>query len=105
MVSTSGDRGPMPKSLMEAHLLLSHMRPAVGAPREKWLAFYRRSAQVYLEMAEIDRGHHHEAMYWAARERAKANKLQAEIDQDPAPAGGPKPKKGVVGPATVDNEL
>lgn len=104
MVSTSGDRGPMPASLMEAHQLLSHMRPAVGAPREKWLAFYRRSAQVYLEMAEIDRGHHHEAMYWAARERTKANKLQAEIDQNPGAAGS-KAKKGVVGPATVDNEL
>ena len=44
-------------------------------------------------LPEVLASNHHEAMYWAGRERAKATKLQAEIDQDPSPAGGSKPKK------------
>ncbi|MFZ0877530.1 MAG: AMED_5909 family protein, partial [Pseudonocardiaceae bacterium] len=29
------------------------------------LAYYQRSAGWYAEVAEIDRGHHHEALYMA----------------------------------------
>ena len=75
-----------PKTLMEAHDLLSQMRPGQSASPETWLKYYRRSAAVYAEVAEIDRGHHHEAMYWANRERAKANNLQSEIASNPNPA-------------------
>lgn len=65
--------------------MLSHMRPSQAASREKWLTYYRRSAAVYAEVAEIDRGHHHECLYWANRERVKANHLQAEITKNPDP--------------------
>lgn len=75
---------------MEAHELLSHMRPSRTASRETWLTYYRRSAAVYAEVAEIDRGHHHEALYWSNRERAKATKLQTEITKNPSPATGTK---------------
>jgi hypothetical protein len=68
---------------MEAHDLLTRMRPGQEASRETWLKYYRRSAAVYAEVAEIDRGHHHEALYWANRERAKANELQAKMREDP----------------------
>lgn len=68
---------------MEAHELLIRLRPGHAAARETWLTYYRRSASVYAEVAEVDRGHHHEAMYWANRERAKATSLQAEISSGP----------------------
>lgn len=82
---TDRSGGPAPKTLMEAHDLLSHMRPARAASRTTWLTYYRRSAAVYAEVAEIDRGHHHEALYWANRERVKANHLQSEITRNPDP--------------------
>ncbi|HEU5475821.1 MAG TPA: AMED_5909 family protein [Actinophytocola sp.] len=40
------------------------------------LAYYQRSAAVYDRIAEVDRGHHHEALYWAGRERRKANAIR-----------------------------
>lgn len=81
--SSSG--APAPKTLMQAHELLTHMRPGQAASPETWLRYYRRSVALYAEIAEIDRGHHHEALYWANRERAKANHLQAEITKNPDP--------------------
>jgi hypothetical protein len=48
---------------------LAGIRPSQKAPLEEWLAYYQRSAAVYAEVAEIDRGHHHEALFMAERER------------------------------------
>ena len=94
MVTKGRNAGPAPQTLMEAHGLLSHMRPGRTASRETWLRYYRRSAAVYAELAEIDRGHHHECLYWANRERAKANHLQAEITKNPdAPVVKEEPKE------------
>jgi hypothetical protein len=39
---------------------------------EQWQAYYHRSAVLYAEIAEIDRGHHHEALCWAEWELKKA---------------------------------
>ena len=104
--SSSG--GPTPQTLMQAHELLSHMRPSKTASRETWLRYYRRSAAAYADVAEIDRGHHHEALYWANRERAKANHLQAEITKNPDPPAakganraGPEPESHTI----VENDL
>lgn len=60
---------------MQAHEALAAEMPVRGAPVERWREFYRRSAAVYAEVAEIDRGHHHEALYWAHREQRKADEL------------------------------
>jgi hypothetical protein len=68
-----------PTRLMQAHGLLSQERPAAEAKPEAWLAYYRRSAAVYAEVAEIDRGHHHEALYWAAREERKAREIEDRL--------------------------
>jgi hypothetical protein len=46
---------------------------------EQWLAYYQRSAALYAEIAEIDRGHHHEALYWAEHERERANEIKTQI--------------------------
>lgn len=37
--------------------------------------FYEKSAEIYRHVAEIDRGHHHEALYWAEREAQEAREL------------------------------
>jgi hypothetical protein len=64
---------------MQAHELLSRERPAADAKPDRWLAYYRRSAAVYAEVAEVDRGHHHEALYWASREERKAREIEDHL--------------------------
>jgi hypothetical protein len=68
-----------PVRLMQAHEMLSDMRPADHAKPSTWLAYYRRSAAVYAEVAEIDRGHHHEALYWSSREDRKAREIESQL--------------------------
>lgn len=70
---------------MQAHELLSRERPAEGADAEVWLAYYRRSALVYARVAEVDRGHHHEALYWSSREERKAREIEGRVGE---PRGG-----------------
>jgi len=57
---------------MQTHEALVRIRPGRDAPLVQWQAYYHRSAVLYAQIAEIDRGHHHEALYWAERELAKA---------------------------------
>ncbi|CAM2927111.1 AMED_5909 family protein [Saccharomonospora xinjiangensis] len=64
------------RTLYQAHLALAAIRPELDAPASKWRQYHLRSARVYAEIAEIDRGHHHEAMYWADRERRKAEEIE-----------------------------
>lgn len=54
--------------------MLSRRRPGKDAPAA-WREYYRRSAAIYPEVAEIDRGHHHEALYWAGREAKRASEI------------------------------
>ncbi|PSL54265.1 hypothetical protein B0I31_107323 [Saccharothrix carnea] len=63
------------RTLHEAHTALVPVMPAPDAPRKQWRDFYLRSAEVYGRVAEIDRGHHHEALYWAKREREKGEEI------------------------------
>src|SRR5436190_21179896 len=105
MVTKEGT--PAPQTLMDAHLLLAHLRPRSSAAPNTWLAFYRRGAAVYAEVAEIDRGHHHEALYWADRERRKANDLAKEIAANPQAAAKRAISKGGESPGhqTLITEL
>jgi len=68
-----------PRTLTDAHNLLARIRPKSTASLEQRLAYYQRSAALYAEIAEIDRGHHHEALYWAEHERERANEIKAQI--------------------------
>jgi hypothetical protein len=70
---------PTPVELSQAHVVLSNERPAAEAGPEVWLAYYRRSAAVYAEVAEIDRWHHHEALYWSSREERKAREIEDRL--------------------------
>jgi hypothetical protein len=68
-----------PRTLTAAHHALARIRPKSTASLERWLAYYQRSAALYAEIAEIDRGHHHEALYWAEHERERANEIKTQI--------------------------
>lgn len=63
------------RTLMQAHEALTALTPRNGAEAAVWRDYHLRSAAVYAEIADIDRGHHHEALYWAGRERRKAEAL------------------------------
>ncbi|MQA16246.1 MAG: hypothetical protein GEV09_19490 [Pseudonocardiaceae bacterium] len=70
--------GP-PRTLTHAHEALVRIRPGGDASLAAWRSYYERSVALYQEIAEIDRGHHHEALYWAEREQDKANEVAARI--------------------------
>ena len=69
-----------PRTLVEAHEAVARSRPDRQSPLATRLAYYQHSATVYADIAEIDRGHHHESLYWADCERQRAQEIQAQID-------------------------
>ncbi|MGA9693111.1 MAG: AMED_5909 family protein [Pseudonocardiaceae bacterium] len=69
----------VPRTLVEVHEVLARVRPDRQAPLAEWLAHYQRSAALYAEIAEIDRGHHHESLYWADHERERAKEIKAQM--------------------------
>jgi hypothetical protein len=66
-------------TLREAHDLVSRLRPGSDAPAGEWLAFRGRAVQIYRAVADIDRYHHHEAMYWVEHEQQAATDLVTHI--------------------------
>ena len=72
-----------PGTLMQAHRELVRIRPSQNASPAAWLAYYQRSASVYEQIAKIDPGHEAEALYWARRERARADNITARIRARP----------------------
>jgi hypothetical protein len=49
------------------------------APLAEWLAYHQRAAAWYAEVAEIDRGHHHEALALAEQQRQFAVDIKTQI--------------------------
>lgn len=84
VAATSGAQQP-PKTLMQAHVALVRIRPKGKASLAAWKSYYERSAALYREIAEIDRGHHHEAVYWAEREQKKATEIAGKISAGSSP--------------------
>lgn len=78
-VDKTAKPGP-PRTLMQAHDALVRIRPKKDAPQAAWLAYYQRSAALYAELAEINRGHHHECLYWA---ETRTRKSQRNHSPDP----------------------
>lgn len=62
-------------TLSEAHDVLSKLMPNPKSKPQVLKDYYLRSAAVYARIAEIDRTHHHEALYWASREREKGEAI------------------------------
>ena len=69
----------LPQTLAEAHEAVAAIRPSRTAPLTEWLACHQQSAALYAEVAEIDRGHHHEALFMAERERRRVTEIKTEI--------------------------
>ena len=44
---------------------------------------------MYEAVADVDRGHHHEALYWAGYEERQAGEVSAEIQAEAKPANSP----------------
>ncbi|MGH3814203.1 MAG: AMED_5909 family protein [Pseudonocardiaceae bacterium] len=74
----AAEPGP-PRTLRQAHVALARIRPHLKAPLGEWLAYYQRSAALYAEIAEIDRRHHHEALYMAEQAQDDAKEIEAQI--------------------------
>ena len=68
-----------PQTLMQAHEELVRIRPCRKASLPAWLSYYRRSAEVYENVAESDPAHESEALYWAQREQTRAESITARI--------------------------
>jgi len=66
------------RTLKDAHEVLGRLVPAPNAAASVFREFYLRSAKVYERVAEVDRHHHHEALYWVTRERALAETIEAD---------------------------
>ncbi|WP_051765383.1 AMED_5909 family protein [Saccharothrix syringae] len=75
------------RTLKDAHEALGKVMPAPHAAPSRWQVFYRVSAEVYAQVAEIDRGHHHEALYWAKREREKGEEIARQLDAESSEDG------------------
>jgi hypothetical protein len=68
-----------PRTLAEAQHAVAGCRPRQNAPLADWLAYHQRAAAWYAEVAEIDRGHHHEALVMAGRERQLGKDIKAQM--------------------------
>lgn len=68
-----------PTTLMQAHEELVRIRPSRDASSAAWFEYYRRSVSLYEQIAQIDSGHELEALYWAQRERHRAEQIAARI--------------------------
>ncbi len=75
-IKNGANRGG-PQTLMQAHEELARIRPCREASLSVWLSYYRLSVEVYENIAESDPTHEGEALYWAQRERARAESITA----------------------------
>ncbi|MCP2248617.1 AMED_5909 family protein [Lentzea aerocolonigenes] len=64
------------RTLSEAHDVLSKLLPHPKSKPGVLKDYYLRSAAIYARVAETDRSHHHEALYWATREREKGEAIK-----------------------------
>lgn len=75
-----------PKTLRDAHEVVMDRRPPNDANPSVWLAFRLGNARLYKSVADVDRGHHHEALYWAGYEERKAGEISANLQTEGKPA-------------------
>ncbi|MCG8924154.1 AMED_5909 family protein [Lentzea sp. CC55] len=76
-------KAALAQTLMQAHEALSRARPNPATQDLRlWRDYYLRSAAIYTEVAQIDRGHFHEATAWATCERQRGEALDRQIKAD-----------------------
>jgi hypothetical protein len=74
----AGEPGP-PETLWQVHEVLGRERPLLSAPLGEWLAYHQRAVALYAGIAEIDRSHHHEALFMAEQARESVREIEAQI--------------------------
>lgn len=74
------DLREVPSSLLEAHEVLWQQRPSRDAAPAVWVAFHRRSADIYAQTAKVDVRHQHEATQYAAVEIRRAREIEHRLD-------------------------
>jgi hypothetical protein len=73
-------KAALAETLMQAHEALSRARPRPGTNNPRvWRDYHLRSAAIYTEVAQIDRGHFHEATAWATCERQRGEEFDRQI--------------------------
>ncbi|WP_370940090.1 AMED_5909 family protein [Amycolatopsis sp. cg13] len=72
-----------PATLEAAHSTAMSRRPASDAARSEWVAFHLANAAMYRTVADFDRWHHHEALYWADYEERRAARLSSSDEAAP----------------------
>lgn len=106
MASAKAAEPNPPRTLVEVHAALARIRPPQKAPLDQWLSYYRRSAAMYTEIAEIDRGHHHESLYWAEQARNCAQEIKTRTCDEQNVAinkeGGEEGGKNTYGGSATD---
>jgi hypothetical protein len=70
------------KTLFQMHEALTRLRPSGTADATGWRSYRLRSAAAYERIADVDRGHHHEALYWAQWERKRADEIARQAGDD-----------------------
>jgi hypothetical protein len=80
MTKPSKTKPPLPpQTLGQAHSDVLRRRP----PRESTLvvqrAFHQDNKRLYESLVDIDRGHHHEILYWVQYERDQVEALTQQI--------------------------
>jgi hypothetical protein len=71
-----------PVTLAEAEEMVWRLRPARDAEPSVWVAFHRRSATVYGQVADVDTRHRHEALQCAGLEIRKARTIEHRLNPD-----------------------
>ncbi|MFG1640579.1 AMED_5909 family protein [Amycolatopsis sp. NPDC049252] len=71
-----------PKTLRDAHEVVMDRRPPNDANPSVWLAFRLGNARLYKAVADVDRGHHHEALYGAGYEKRKVGEISASLQAE-----------------------
>ena len=99
MTVKKGANNEAPQTLMQAHEELVRIRPRPQSSLPVWLSYYRRSVEVYQNIARSDPTHEGEALYWAQREQARAESITARIKEDYA-----KPSLKKYKPTAARNE-
>jgi hypothetical protein len=70
------------RTLREAHEFLHRQWP--GEPTlPALLAYHEQAAALYRQIAELDVGHQHEALFWAQQEREAVAALTARLAASP----------------------
>jgi hypothetical protein len=71
-----------PSTLSEAHDVVWQMRPKQDADPLEWVAFHRRSAEVYSRTSKIDLRHQYEATQCAGIEIRRAREIEHRLNPE-----------------------